>query len=53
MYRKQATMLMALLGTVYLMIFYLMGLYFGYYEATNDSTLENVNNVYDNNLMEL
>ncbi len=34
MYHKQATLLMALLGAVYLMIFYLMGLYFGYYEAT-------------------
>lgn len=33
-YHKQATILMLLLGIVYLMLFYLMGLYFGYYEAT-------------------
>lgn len=31
---KQVSLLMALLGTIYLIIFYLMGLYFGYYEAT-------------------
>jgi signal peptidase len=34
MYHNQATVLMILLGAVYLMIFYLLGLYFGYYEAT-------------------
>ena len=34
MYNKQLTILMLLLGIVYLMLFYLMGLYFGYYEST-------------------
>lgn len=33
-YHKQATLLMILLGALYLIIFYLMGLYFGYYDAT-------------------
>jgi len=33
-YHIQATVLMLLLGIVYLVIFYLMGLYFGYYNAT-------------------
>lgn len=32
-YHKQATLLMILLGALYLIIFYLMGLYFGYYDA--------------------
>lgn len=32
-YHKQATLLMLLLGIAYLVIFYLMGLYFGYYNA--------------------
>lgn len=33
-YHRQVTLLMLLLGIAYLMIFYLMGLYVGYYEAT-------------------
>lgn len=33
-YHKQATVLLFLLSVVYLMAFYLMGLYFGYYRAT-------------------
>lgn len=31
---KQVSLLMAILGALYLMIFYLMGLFFGYYNAT-------------------
>lgn len=33
MYEKQVTVLMLLFGIIYLMVFYLMGLYFGYYKA--------------------
>ena len=33
-YHKQTTMLMLLLGILYLMVFYLIGLYTGYYQAT-------------------
>lgn len=33
-YHKQATILMGLLGVAYLAILYLLGLYFGYYDAT-------------------
>ena len=33
-YHKQSTILMALIGLIYVIVFYLMGLYFGYYQAT-------------------
>lgn len=46
-------MIIGILELIGIILLFMFVVNFGYYEATNDSTLENVNNVYDNNLMEL
>ena len=46
-------MIIGILELIAIILLFMFVVNFGYYEATNDSTLENVNNVYDNNLMEL
>lgn len=46
-------MIIGILELIGIILLFMFIVNFGYYEATNDSTLENVNNVYDNNLMEL
>lgn len=44
LYSKQVIFLMLLLGAIYLIIFYMMGLYFGYYEATVKLTVWSIIN---------
>lgn len=46
-------MIIGILELIAIILLFMFVVNFGYYEVTNDSTLENVNNVYDNNLMEL
>lgn len=46
-------MIIGILELIGIILLFMFVVNFGYYEGTNDSTLENVNNVYDNNLMEL
>lgn len=46
-------MIIGILELIGIILLFMFVVNFGYYEATNDSTLENVNNVYDNNLIEL
>ena len=46
-------MIIGVIEMILFILFISLIINFGYYEETNDSTLENVNNVYDNNLMEL
>lgn len=46
-------MIIGILELIAIILLFMFVVNFGYYEATNDSTLENVNNVYVNNLMEL
>ena len=44
MYHKQVTVLMLLLGIAYLVVFYVMGLYFGYYNATIKLSISSIIN---------
>ena len=43
-YKKQVLWLMIGFGVIYLIVFYLMGLYFGYYEAAAKFSFKTINN---------
>lgn len=46
-------MIIGILELVFVILFFMFIINFGYYEETNDGTLENINNVYNTDLMEL
>lgn len=46
-------MIIGVIEMIFFILFISFIINFGYYEETNDSTLENINNVYNSNLMEL
>ena len=46
-------MIIGVIEMIFFILFISFIINFGYYEETNDSTLENINNVYNNNLIEL
>ncbi len=46
-------MIIGVIEMIFFILFISLIINFGYYEKTNDSTLENINNVYNSNLMEL
>lgn len=46
-------MIIGVIEMIFFILFISLIMNFGYYEETNDSTLENINNVYNSNLMEL
>ena len=45
--------IIGILELIFIIMFFMFVVNFGYYEETNDFNLENVNNVYDNNLIQL
>ena len=46
-------MIIGIIEVILFILFFSLIINFGYYETTNDSNLENINNIYDNSLMEL
>ena len=46
-------MIISIIEVILFILFFSLIINFGYYETTNDSNLENINNIYDNSLMEL
>lgn len=46
-------MIIGIIEVILLILFFSLIFNFGYYETSNDSNLENINNIYDNSLMEL
>lgn len=46
-------MIIGIIEVILLILFFSLIINFGYYETNNDSNLENINNVYDNSLMEM
>lgn len=46
-------MIIGVIEMILFILFISLIVNFGYYEETNDSTLENINNVYNSNLIEL
>lgn len=46
-------MIIGVLEMIGIILLFMFLINFGYYEETKDSTLENINNVYDNSLIEL
>lgn len=46
-------MIIGVLEMIGIILLFMFFINFGNYEETNDSTLENINNVYDNSLIEL